>query len=761
MNMNAPQDIAATLSLYNDTMCWDTGRYFCDLRPFSTPRTGNKVTMLSCGKNVLRNICEAMTHAESFVWIADWQMGFDIELVRRGYKSDHSGQLHKVIENIISSKPVHVRILLFGSVKDTIPGTFDGLVAEKINSLNKPEYPGSVRVVCQKPTSAQNDSFDYSHHQKFVVVDGRVGFLGGIDLSYGRWETPEFDVVVDPGAFVSNEMYNPCAVKLRHPSDSQSKVFRKFGFQVPYYDRLIDEGCQPRMPWQDVHVQIEGPSVVDIHRNFVRRWNSTLRSVNTYPSSSAWISRSWLQKIGAWRRLESAQPLANGGAQVQIVRSVSNKHLGQEWPVLDDLALFQSAEHATWKECLKSWSGVHQDNILNAMANCIRSADNYIYIETQFFISNFGKWRSGGGAEVDSNCIGNEDNGIKNVIVEALTVRICEHIKARTPFHVYLVISVHPEGLLSDPSVMKQHRLALLTIKHGSNSLINKIKQALELMKRDPKEWSNYLTVLNMRNYGATVQYARDQFTRNEDFNCEIGRFVVTEQIYIHSKLMIVDDAVAIIGSANINDRSLTGNGDTEIAAIIVDTEGIELRDLGSSTMKVQTRKFARELRQNLWRKHFGFLVDSAGANDTKYFRSTDRAIREGAKLSDEIEHPPRLASTEADWNRLSKTAWNSVLERPCSAEAIRAIQLIAMENSAVYEAVFENTPRNRMRDFAEVHSSFTLPYPLAFDTTTAPLSIAAEQKFEVSVKATDHSKQRYFGRSEIEAAGATQDIAA
>ena len=37
----------------------------------------------------------------------------------------------------------------------------------------------------------------------------------------------------------------------------------------------------------------------------------------------------------------------------------------------------------------------------------------------------------------------------------------------------------------------------------------------------------------------------------------------VTEIIYIHSKLMIVDDRIALVGSANINDRSLLGNRDT------------------------------------------------------------------------------------------------------------------------------------------------------------------------------------------------------
>jgi phospholipase D1/2 len=82
----------------------------------------------------------------------------------------------------------------------------------------------------------------------------------------------------------------------------------------------------------------------------------------------------------------------------------------------------------------------------------------------------------------------------------------------------------------------------------------------------------------------------------------------VTEQIYIHSKLLIVDAAVAIVGSANCNDRSLTGNGDTEIAAVIVD-EKHDLEDLGDPRFKVVTRKFAQELRRRLWEKHFGFMV--------------------------------------------------------------------------------------------------------------------------------------------------------
>ena len=41
--------------------------------------------------------------------------------------------------------------------------------------------------------------------------------------------------------------------------------------------------------------------------------------------------------------------------------------------------------------------------------------------------------------------------------------------------------------------------------------------------------------------------------------------------MYIHSKLMIVDDCRVIIGSANINDRSMLGDRDSELAILVED----------------------------------------------------------------------------------------------------------------------------------------------------------------------------------------------
>ena len=51
---------------------------------------------------------------------------------------------------------------------------------------------------------------------------------------------------------------------------------------------------------------------------------------------------------------------------------------------------------------------------------------------------------------------------------------------------------------------------------------------------------------------------------------------MTTEQVYIHGKVCIVDDRLAIIGSANINERSQRGDRDSEIAAVIRDTDMID-----------------------------------------------------------------------------------------------------------------------------------------------------------------------------------------
>lgn len=79
----------------------------------------------------------------------------------------------------------------------------------------------------------------------------------------------------------------------------------------------------------------------------------------------------------------------------------------------------------------------------------------------------------------------------------------------------------------------------------------------------------------------------------------------VQEELYIHAKLLIVDDRIVICGSSNLNDRSQLGYHDSELSIVMQDTKTIE------STMDgkpFQAGYHAASLRRHLWREHLGLI---------------------------------------------------------------------------------------------------------------------------------------------------------
>ncbi|KAL8669348.1 MAG: hypothetical protein Q9168_006053 [Polycauliona sp. 1 TL-2023] len=79
----------------------------------------------------------------------------------------------------------------------------------------------------------------------------------------------------------------------------------------------------------------------------------------------------------------------------------------------------------------------------------------------------------------------------------------------------------------------------------------------------------------------------------------------VSEELYVHSKVLIADDRVVICGSANLNDRSQNGNHDSEIAIIVEDPTPVDSYMDGRPW---RATKFAATLRRQLFRKHLGLL---------------------------------------------------------------------------------------------------------------------------------------------------------
>ncbi|KAG1449258.1 hypothetical protein G6F56_008696 [Rhizopus delemar] len=82
----------------------------------------------------------------------------------------------------------------------------------------------------------------------------------------------------------------------------------------------------------------------------------------------------------------------------------------------------------------------------------------------------------------------------------------------------------------------------------------------------------------------------------------------VTEELYIHAKLLIADDKTVIMGSANLNDRSQCGDRDSEIALIVEDKDTIPSQMNGHY---YEAHRFAATLRRNLWKEHLGLISDA------------------------------------------------------------------------------------------------------------------------------------------------------
>merc|ERR1712123_373912 len=90
--------------------------------------------------------------------------------------------------------------------------------------------------------------------------------------------------------------------------------------------------------------------------------------------------------------------------------------------------------------------------------------------------------------------------------------------------------------------------------------------------------------------------------------------------IYVHSKLMIVDDSVAIVGSANINQRSLAGSRDSELAVLAHQPEHTLLSQGGKLPQGEVAQFRTRLMEEHLGHQHH-LLAEPQGAECKSFVR--------------------------------------------------------------------------------------------------------------------------------------------
>ena len=218
-----------------------------------------------------------------------------------------------------------------------------------------------------------------------------------------------------------------------------------------------------------------------------------------------------------------------------------------------------------------------ENSILQAYYHLIEHSQHYIYIENQFFVSRpFNE-------EERKECPHALSDIVENSIAFYIRKRIERAYYDKEKFRVFVFIPLLP-GFAGEPEssgtlqIILKHTYAGISRNHGMS-----IIEQLEKIMGD--KWKDYIGFYSLRGHDL------------------VNNVPTTELIYIHSKLMIVDDTTVILGSANINDRSMLGMRDSEFAVIIKEATKYKSKMDGKV---YDAAKFAHSFRVNLFAEHLG-----------------------------------------------------------------------------------------------------------------------------------------------------------
>ncbi len=178
------------------------------------PRENVRIRPLIHGAEYFPDLHRELLSARSRVTIAGWALSPHFSLLRGD--DAQSSTIERVLDEVSSHAEVYV-LLWAGAPALFQPNT------HSVEQVRDRLLTVAPRVHCALDRTAP---FSHDHHQKAVTVDGRVAYVGGMDISSfqgDRWDTAH------------------------HPI--------RFG-----------------VGWHDIQARVEGPLIRDVEENFWGRW---------------------------------------------------------------------------------------------------------------------------------------------------------------------------------------------------------------------------------------------------------------------------------------------------------------------------------------------------------------------------------------------------------------------------------------------------------------------------------------------------------
>ncbi|KAI1739603.1 phospholipase [Xylaria scruposa] len=567
----------------------------------------------------------------------------------------------------------------------------------------------------------------WAHHEKLCVVDRHLVFMGGLDMCFGRYDTNSHPIAdAHPG--------NLDAIVFPGQDFNNARVFDFEGVDNWDHNQL-DRAQNSRMGWSDIAISLSGPIVHSLINHFTDRWNFIFDE--KYNEKDPGKYRRFEQSSGEDDSRQFPHPDFDGLGD-RFNRGVrhfmgegSHHHRGHHGGSREQGDDFGGGVNIQLCRSACDWSAGHptEHSIANAYVHAIENAQHYVYIENQFFIT----------------ATGDKQYPVENTIGASIVSRIVRAHSNGENFRVIVLMPAVPafagdlksDGALGTRAIMEYQ---YNSINRGGHSII-------ECLRRSGiDDWRRYIGFYNLRNYdriniSSTMREAedrsgvryddarrqhddlvgrgddggyRDQYDRYQsaasgvsdntwdtvsscymdggpdirsvpwdgDEESEMNAFV-SEELYIHSKVLIADDRLVICGSANLNDRSQLGTHDSEIAVVIEDQDLVDSMMDGNP---YQASRFATSLRRQLWRKHLGWIPDQRWDQPTSNWTPVTRDPQDydwGSRADRAVEDP------------LSEDFWNSWFET-------------ARTNTEVFSKVFHNVPNDNVRNWDDYENFFS-----------------------------------------------------
>uniref|UniRef100_A0A4W6DN36 Phospholipase n=1 Tax=Lates calcarifer TaxID=8187 RepID=A0A4W6DN36_LATCA len=537
------------------------------------------------GKTYMEDVADALEEAKEEIFITDWWLSPEIFL-KRPVVEGNRWRLDCILKRK-AQQGVHIFVMLYKEVELAL-GINSGYSKRTLMHLHP-----NIKVM-RHPDHVSSSVYLWAHHEKIVVIDQSVAFVGGIDLAYGRWDDREHRLTDVGSVTRSVALEQQGNTRFWHGKDYCNFVYKDWIQLEKPFDDFIDRYTTPRMPWHDIASVVHGRAARDVARHFIQRWNFT--------------------KAPKYRSLSYPFLLPKSHSSADDLR--------YQVPECVDAKVQVLRSSADWSAGIK----YHEESIHNAYIQVIAKSKHYIYIENQFFITH-----------------------------KLYSLWFCflqQHCKSGKKYRVYVVTPLLPgfEGDITTGggnAIQAVMHFNYRTMIRGEYSIISQLKREMD------DQWMNYISFAGLRTHA------------------ELEGRLVTELIYVHSKMLIADDNTVIIGSANINDRSMLGKRDSEVAVIVEDSQKV------ASVMDGQEYEagpYALQLRLECFRTILG------GHTDT----SID--------LSDPIS------------DRFYKEVWMTTAGR----------------NATIYEKVFRCLPSSLVRNMSELEQYQSKPGLAQSDLTRA-----------------------------------------